>query len=488
MLLATGIVLSLFDMAKSRLLLLFGLTLFFFCAAPFFVQKSMYNDGIWYACISKNLANGIGTFWSPQLTSTIFPSFHEHPPLVFGIQSLFFIILGGSIIVERLYAFSIFLLSGWLIVQMWKKGFEQDSALASLWPLPIIFWLFNEVIYLFYPGNVLEPTMGVFTLASSYFLWVAVEKKELQQSLLFLGLGGLALVGATLCKGFVGLFPLALLFLHWSVFRSMSFLQMTIRSLIVLVLLGISYLILLTDPMALEGLGKYIDSQVFASINAERTAYHHRDSRLYIIKRLFEVSLPSLLLMGLLLYTAYRKKRKLYTSPTIRLASFYALIGVSASFPLMVSPKQSFYYLLPAIPFFALAMAALTASIVRKHLLDLDEKPRLFRNIQLGLSMALLGGIIFTISKVGTVSKRDKISLPDIEKIGAVVPAGSTVGAKAYTAQLVGYLYRKYEINIDTNRFDYDYLILDGEKDHPEPNNFNKAVDGTQRFHLYHRQ
>lgn len=475
-------------MAKRRLLLLFGLTLFFFCAAPFFVQKSMYNDGIWYACISKNLANGVGSFWNPHLTSTIFPSFHEHPPLVFGIQSLFFSLFGNSIIVERLYALFIFLLSAWLIVRIWRKGWEKQPELASLWPLPITFWLLNEVIYLFYPGNILEPTMGVFTLASTLFLWGAAEKKELRASLLLLSLGGLALVGATLSKGFVGLFPFAILFLHWFVFRSMSFLQMIYRSLLVGVVLAVTYLILLTDSLALESLGKYLDSQVFASINAERTAYHHRDSRFYILKRLIEVSLPSLILLSLLLYPAYKKKIFTLFSESRKLALFYALIGVSASFPLMVSPKQSFYYLLPAIPFFALAMATLSASIVRKYLLDLDKRPHIFRSIQVTLSILLLGGILFTLTKVGTISNRDKVSLPDIEMIGTVVPQGSTVGAKAYTAQLVGYLYRNYEIKIDTNTFEYDYLILDGEKGYAEPNNFSKALEGTKRFHLYQRR
>ncbi len=475
-------------MAKSRLLLLLGLCLFFFCAAPFFVQKSMYNDGIWYACISKNLANGIGSFWNPQLTTTIFPSFHEHPPLVFGIQSIFFSLFGDSIVVERLYALSIFLFSAWLIARIWKKGFQENPALASLWPLPLIFWLLNEVIYLFYPGNVLEPTMGAFTLLSVLFLWRAAEKDTFRSAFLLLSLGSFALLGATLSKGFVGLFPLALLFLHWFVFRSMTFIQMTLRSGAVLAILVVTYLLLLLDSSALESLGKYIDSQVLASINAERTAYHHRDSRLYILKRLLEVSLPSLILMGLVLYPAYKKKSFVLAHKTNRLALFYTFIGVSASFPLMVSPKQSFYYLLPAIPFFALAMATLTAPIVRKYLQDLEENPRLFQSLQMGLRALLLGGMIFTIAKIGTVSNRDKLNLLDIEQIGAVVPEGSTVGAKAYTAQLVGYLYRKYEIKIDTNRFDYDYLILDGEKDHPEPPNFTKTVDGTKRFHLYHRQ
>ena len=39
-------------------------------------------DGLMYSAISKNLANGIGTFWNPYLSETLFPEFHEHPPLV----------------------------------------------------------------------------------------------------------------------------------------------------------------------------------------------------------------------------------------------------------------------------------------------------------------------------------------------------------------------------------------------------------------------
>lgn len=475
-------------MAKSRPILLLGLILFFFCVAPFFVQKSMYNDGIWYACISKNLANGIGSFWNPQLTSTIFPTFHEHPPLVFGIQSIFFSLFGNGIVVERFYALFIFLCSAWLVSRLWRQGFMENPAFSSLWPLPIIFWLLNEVIYQFYPGNVLEPTMGAFTLLSILALWKAAEKIRFQSSILLLVLGSLAVVAATLSKGFVGLFPLALVFLHWLVFRSMSFWQMVFRSAVVIALLVGSYVLLLTDTGALQSLGKYIDSQVLASINAERTAYHHRDSHFYILKRLFEVSIPSLLLLGLLLYPSVKQKALVFNKENTRLASFYALIGVSASFPLMISPKQSFYYLLPAIPFFALAMASLVAPVVHKYLLDLENHPNRSRAIQRGLSVLLLVSVIFTMAKVGAISKRDKVSLPDIEKIGAIVPHGSTVGAKAYTAQLVGYLYRNYEINIDTNEFNYEYLILDGDKAISEPKNFSKALEGTKRFHLYQRQ
>ena len=70
---------------------------------PFFTQKGMHLDGTIYAGISRNLANGIGTFWNPQLSQTYFSQFHEHPPFALWLQSLFFRVFGDSYITEKLY-------------------------------------------------------------------------------------------------------------------------------------------------------------------------------------------------------------------------------------------------------------------------------------------------------------------------------------------------------------------------------------------------
>ena len=61
------------------------------------VEESMFVDGLWYASISRNLAEGYGSFWNPQFSAIIFSDFHEHPPLWFGVQSLFFQLLGDSL-------------------------------------------------------------------------------------------------------------------------------------------------------------------------------------------------------------------------------------------------------------------------------------------------------------------------------------------------------------------------------------------------------
>ena len=89
--------------------------------SPSLLSDGMFLDGLLYAVISKNLANGIGDFWHLHLTKTLSPIFFEHPPLAFGLQSLFFKILGDSIFVEKLYSFLTYVVTGIIIVKIWKK-------------------------------------------------------------------------------------------------------------------------------------------------------------------------------------------------------------------------------------------------------------------------------------------------------------------------------------------------------------------------------
>src|SRR5690349_1858077 len=94
---------------------LIGLTL------PVLIQDGMFADAVLYSCVSRNLSEGWGTFWFPQYSALNvggLHSFHEHPPLVFGIQSLFFKLFGGSIYTERIYTYVTFLLAIILIIKI----------------------------------------------------------------------------------------------------------------------------------------------------------------------------------------------------------------------------------------------------------------------------------------------------------------------------------------------------------------------------------
>jgi len=71
---------------------------------PQLTTWGMFVDGVTYATISRNLALGIGTWWKPCYTETLGARFHEHPPLVFVIQSLFFRLFGERYLVEKAYS------------------------------------------------------------------------------------------------------------------------------------------------------------------------------------------------------------------------------------------------------------------------------------------------------------------------------------------------------------------------------------------------
>ena len=57
---------------------------------PRLAQRGMFVDGVTYAAIARNLAEGRGTFWSPHYTATLYSIFHEHPPLGLWLESLWF--------------------------------------------------------------------------------------------------------------------------------------------------------------------------------------------------------------------------------------------------------------------------------------------------------------------------------------------------------------------------------------------------------------
>jgi hypothetical protein len=72
----------------------FTISVFIIAILPSLIQDGMFIDGIQYAAVSKNLANGLGTFWAPYMSQNWYTMgsgvFLEHPPLVYAIQGLFF--------------------------------------------------------------------------------------------------------------------------------------------------------------------------------------------------------------------------------------------------------------------------------------------------------------------------------------------------------------------------------------------------------------
>ena len=94
--------------------------IFLIIISPGLLSEGMFMDGIVYSTISKNLASGIGSFWNPHFTSTCFPVFHDHPPLAFWIQSVFYKLFGESLLIEKFYSLFTYIIVGYNILRIWK--------------------------------------------------------------------------------------------------------------------------------------------------------------------------------------------------------------------------------------------------------------------------------------------------------------------------------------------------------------------------------
>ena len=94
--------------ARTTLLLL---VLAVFCGTqlPKMLILGKNADGVEYAAVGRNMAEGLGTFFRPYLSDHHWPVHWEQPPLMYGIQAGLFRIFGDgekSVKLEPLEAMS----------------------------------------------------------------------------------------------------------------------------------------------------------------------------------------------------------------------------------------------------------------------------------------------------------------------------------------------------------------------------------------------
>ena len=417
-------------------------------------SNGMFLDGLIYSTVSKNLADGIGTFWNPHFTATCLPEFHEHPPLAFGIQSLFYRLLGGSRFIDKFYSIVTVLIVGYIILKIWKTlGYKHG------W-LPLFIWIITPTVFWASYNNLLENTLTIFISLSILFYLKNQENKNV----FFILHSGFMLSLGFLTKGFVAFFPWTFPFLLWLIIRQKSFGKMIIDSIGIFVFTLIPLLLLiLLFPVARISLHKYIDNQVIESLRNAVTV----DSRFDIVKRLFSELAPAAgLCILLLVWSRIRKYPTILVKENSKKALVFVLLGLTGVLPIMLSMKQSGFYIIPAYPFFALGtgilMYPLIGSLINK--INYDSRGFLFfKWFGYGL---FFGGIILSIYFSDHYS-RDKDKIKDIYTILPEIPHGTIINITpdVYSDwSLHAYFGRFKNISLDpdsTNK--REYLLIKNE-------------------------
>ncbi|WP_367388754.1 ArnT family glycosyltransferase [Lewinella sp. LCG006] len=381
---------------------------------PELIRGGMYYDGMAYSLISRNMAYGYGSFWEPMFTPVIWPVFYEHPPAGFGLQSLFFRLLGDGWLVERFFALVVFIVSLLLLRKLWLKSnpLPATTAATSLDWLPVFLWILAPSVGSVYARNMLEGIVTVFTIAAILLMLRALQDKK--GGLLFVAAGVLC-TGAFLTKGFTGLFPWAVPFLWWLTYRDTRWTKMLLRS-VLLIASTLAFLgLLLIDDTAFHSMGQYLDQQVFRAIRGDRelAVYGRFHILIKMAGEFFYMLLPLALMLVLVPNDQWRS---CWRGIDKKVVLFWVLVGASASLPVMISLKQFSYYVVPAYPYFAMALAMVIKSFW-EQLQSVDGAAGPWRKIVRPLAiLVLLSAVVASVSSIG--KSRDTALLADVEAIG----------------------------------------------------------------------
>jgi 4-amino-4-deoxy-L-arabinose transferase-like glycosyltransferase len=419
---------------KSKYLLLLLLGLFVLAISPALLSTGMFMDGIIYASIAENLSNGIGSVWTMKFTETSGP-FNGHPPLAMYLESLFFKLLGNHVWVEKMYSLLTVIVSSIIASIIFRKFYSENK---NSYPLVFFFLLTMPLFYWISTNNLLENTMAIFTTLSIYF-FVQHEKNYVLNSLL----GGAFIYLAFITKGVVALFPFSVPFWLF-VFRYINLRKFLYGFM--LSIFGFSLVAIMVHLLAPESTAFfkiYFQEQVVDSIQQRATV----NSRYQIIVNfLAEIIIGLVILGGMIFFT----RRKVEHSK-LKSALFFTAISLSGVLPMMVSMKQSGFYIYPALPMIAIALAILAEPYFQKYL----EKIYAYKFLK-HLSFSVLAIAILVSLFFKNSMHRDKELIEDVNNISALLSNKNTInvgqGIKLdYYTHCYFYRLHKKSLALNTN-------------------------------------
>lgn len=446
---------------------------------PRIAQRGMFLDGVTYAVIARNMAEGAGSLWRPYFSDTVYPIFFEQPPLGLALQSVAFRLLGDHLFVERGFSIVMFALTAALILAIWRRSLpaRYDS-------LPLFFWILPSVVTWAVINNMLENTQVVFTTLAVYCVLRAAGASARRHVVAgWVIAASLAVVVACLTKGPVGLFPLVspiLLLLGPAEGRPSRARAIGMSAAMAGICASAAALMLLFDGPrgALTG---FAETHLAPALQGER-GLPRRSSD--IARHLTLGIWARMAALGALLWLVCGRRRPSGAAVPREALVFFA-IGLSASVPVLVSPVLAGHYFVPSVPFFALAAAAITLPALQRPLPP--EGPGPLRLVPLGIAatLVLLVGIVLVTH--GPMERRDVRLLGGFDAVASSLPRNGVVHSCASAREdwgLHSYLQRFFRISLDASGGSDARWFLVREKACEAPADCRVAA-GDTTLHLY---
>jgi len=382
-------------LSPRKLLILFVLTLYFLLLGYKLMRLGIHTDGLEYATVALNMADGLGTFWTPYLDDTIHPVFREHPPLVFWIQSLVFRLFGDGPYLENFYGCFAGLITLGCMAWFWRRV-RRDfglTAIGSWWPLLLIvpLPLFTYTMQ----TNRIVATYIIFAILPTYAAYRSVTAAK--HTVLFSLMSGVLIYLGFIAKGPVAFFTFAVPAIAWLTLKSKlskaalsTVLAMTAFTII---LFSVFYLF----PDSKDFWKGFWQAQVMASLKSLRAP---GDSNWYLVERwAAEMAVPVFIAAVFMALTRVPLRDIKFN----RQAWFFLLIGLASSLPFLTSMRQHNRYIFHSYPFYVLSLAFATDSIAAKIESLLSDKPR-FK-----ITVGLIAGVFFIAAFTSMLYKKDHV-------------------------------------------------------------------------------
>jgi 4-amino-4-deoxy-L-arabinose transferase-like glycosyltransferase len=439
----------------------------------------VFDDGMFYSCISRNLVfDAQATIWDLKVSNALDSGFNGHPPMAFWIQSLFFWLIGDVYWLERVFSLLTALLTILLIHKCWKLFNKENGDLA------VLFWLCVPIVGWSYANNMLE---NVFTLFTTAAIWLILRQALHNKYFIpTIFITALLIFGGTLVKGPVALYPLATAGIYALVYNRALLTKAIIGTLATTSLIILAYWILfMSSPRAQLFIERYIELQLKGSLTGMDSLAEHRFFLLQSIVE--ELLIVGSILLGMKLLCSLLQCN-IQKKINWRLTFLWLFIAFSASLPMLISPKQLRFYMVPSMVFYCLSLATLAIpfwNALVHYFKDFSLSRKLLKGaLVIGISV----GLSLSIINIKQYARSLDV-LPDSMLIGNVIPKHTEVylNPSLYTVwNLHAYMYRYFYIDLSTVFKGQDYVIFPKGKKFNNPKYVEKGLE-LSSFRLYER-
>jgi 4-amino-4-deoxy-L-arabinose transferase-like glycosyltransferase len=464
---------------------LFTFTLLMAMVLPALIREGMFMDGMIYAVVSKNLAaDNFSSWWKLRVSDAMMNPYYDQPPLTFWIQAFFFKALGNGIYTERVYSFMTLLVNAVLIIRLWKQIYRNHNDTASIGWFPVILWIIVPVCYWSFANNMQENTMSVFVLASVYFGY----KGYMMQHRWSLLLSGLFIFLAGMTKGIQGTFAIVFPVILFFVFRKHSFTRSVLFSVQLAAIPSGLFALMMCFPESRHYFEGYQQARLVNTFTNETFV---SESRWHLIKKLAESLAVPIALCVMILWIKKSGRILLGDLFSKRVAAAFFLLALCGTLPLMITKEQRRFYLVTAMPYFAIGMAALVEPKVQQLIRGITDSPsRQQKALALG-GVCMAAVLLVTACSAGKTS-RDADLLHDVQMTASVLKPDSHACIEAGMLNrysLLLYFARYHNISLfNASSCTQVYLITDLHTSSDHAGNYTKVNLPLKNFALFKRK